>query len=297
MKHHFSKNLERRILLRIALVVSSSASSAMAVTWDIQAQRLQLVSASFLDAQPLLSQTPSSEEKSQFRIEGKSIVTFLPKLNGTVGGKTEQPPQPPAHSIPTVEVDYQSKTTFMGSGIVRLWSGYLPGDAAKPMGMNASCEQSLTGISLGLKNQEMNFVTAVIEVGQQWNQTKVQGGITEPDAKDLFRVQTGLRFGTLTVTPKKFPKIWTQAQVGERDVMTYFEIPSDGTTFKLRDRGTMRRGNAAAQFSVGYNMGNGFQWAVAYLNVPQRSTVPRFLLSYSAATSGRTELLASHPEE
>jgi hypothetical protein len=85
----------------------------MAVTWDIQAQRLQLVSASFLDAQPLLSQTPSSEEKSQFRIEGKSIVTFLPKLNGTVGGKTEQPPQPPAHSIPTVEVDYQSKTTFL----------------------------------------------------------------------------------------------------------------------------------------------------------------------------------------
>ncbi len=84
----------------------SSASQLSAASWEEQAERLQMVSASLLDAQPLLSPTIDGQTKGSFRLEGKAIISVLPKMNATVGGKSEQPPQPPAHSIPTIEGSY-----------------------------------------------------------------------------------------------------------------------------------------------------------------------------------------------
>jgi hypothetical protein len=267
-----------------------TASQAVAVTWEVQAERLQMVSASFLDAQPLLSS--ANGDGSQFRIEAKAVVSVLPKMNATVGGKTEQPPQPPAHSIPTLELGYIMPQSILGKGVIRLWQGFLPADSGKKIGMNASCGQTLTGFSLGLRNDEMNFVSASVDLGQQWNNTKVEGGITEPNAKDLFRVKTKLQFVALTVSPKILRQSWIQAQVTERKISTHFEIPSDGTTFDLTDEGSIRRGSAATQFSFGYDIGSGLQAAVAYLNTPQRSTIPRVLFSYSKTFGGKDSLFA-----
>lgn len=294
MNWNLPKKSEVRMLIWLGLIGLGQASSSTAATWEAQAERLQKVSASLLDAQPVLTQTKTGEQKQQFRIEGKTVVSVLPKMNATVGAKTEQPPQPPVHSIPTAEGSYISSPTAVGSAIVRGWYGYLPGAAAGTMGMKASCEQSIYGLSLGLKNEDMNFVTAALELGQQWNAAKVKGGITEPEAKDLFQVKTKLRFASLSVSPKVLPKLWAQGQVTERQVGTHFEIPADGTTFDLTDSSTIRGGNAASQVAIGYAMGRGFQAAVALLNVPQRSSIPRVLLSYSASTGSSSELLASH---
>jgi hypothetical protein len=273
-------------------LTSFSASQALSVTWEAQAERLQMVSASFLDAQPLLSSADG--EGRQFRFEAKGVVSVLPKMNATVGGKTEQPPQPPAHSIPTLEVGYIMPRSVLGTGVIRLWQGFLPADAGKTIGMNASCGQTLTGFSLGLKNDSMNFFSVSVDLGQQWNDTKVEGGITEPQAKDLFQVKAKLQFAALTVAPKILPKVWIQAQVTERKITTHFEIPSDGTVFDLSDSGSVRGGDAATQISLGYDIGLGMQAAVAYLNTPQRSTIPRVLLSYSRTFGGTDSLFAAN---
>lgn len=277
----------------VLVVFYLSETTVCAASWEQQAERLQMVSASLLDAQPLLSVTGSQNDRGAFRVEGKAIVTVLPRMNATVGSKTEQPPQPPAHSIPMLEVAYQSPSMWMGAGVMRLWQGYLPADAGKQLGMNATCGQTVSGVSLGLKNDRIGLVTTAIEVGQQWGSSLVEGGITEIGAKDRFQVKSRLRFGAVTVTPQRLPSLWIQAQVTERLVAMHFEIPSDGTTFNLTDRSTIRGANAASQWSLGYTFGYGVQGALAYLNVPSRVSMPRVLLSYSAILGGRDQQMAS----
>ena len=61
---------------------------------------------------------------------------MLPKTNATVGGKSEQSPQSPAHVVPTLEVSYRSGAL---SQIVhpgrRLWARKLTGSSGKAVGM------------------------------------------------------------------------------------------------------------------------------------------------------------------
>lgn len=275
----------RLLQLTISLVSTSATTLYADVTWDQQAERLQLVSASMLDAQPLMSPAGDGGERGQFRIAGKTIVSVLPKMNATVGGKSEQPPQPPAHAVPTLEGSYTTARSGVGQGLIRIWSGYLPKAAAKQTGMKASAEQSIFGLSLGVQLPESAILNSDVEVGQQWNNTTVEGGITEIDAQDRFLVKTKLRFVALTVKPKYFDRIWIQGQVSERQVSTHFEIPSDGTAFDLTDMSSVASGNAATQLTVGYEIAKGLQGAVGYLNVPQRVSMPRFLMSYSVTTA------------
>jgi len=255
------------------------SQQAFSVPWEVQAERLQLVSASFLDAQPLLSHATGPGDS--FRVEAKAVLTVLPAMNATVGAKTEQPPQPPAHSIPTLEIGYVTKRGPMGHGILRLWGGFLPGDASKQIGMSASVGQQTVGLSAGVAREHLGVLSASLEMGRQWNQSSVEGGITDIHANDKFDVKGYLSFLTLTLSPDFFDAFWMQAQLTERDIYTRFEIPADGTIFSLRDRSSVRQGNSASQFSFGYQTNWGVQAAVSYLNVPQRSTTPRFLISYS----------------
>ncbi|MCX6118131.1 MAG: hypothetical protein NT027_11360 [Proteobacteria bacterium] len=279
---------QTRSFLRISVIASLISSSAQlfAASWEQQAERLQMVSASLLDAQPLLSPTIDGQTKGSFRLEGKAIISVLPKMNATVGGKSEQPPQPPAHSIPTIEGSYQSPQVGQGVAILRGWGGYLPESAAKTTGMKAKAKQTIFGYSLGIKLEGSPLVISNVEIGEQTNSTFVSGGITEPEASDEFDVKTKLRFASLTITPKIFDKLWLQAQIAERTVALRFDIPADGTTFNLNDRSTAAGGNAATQFSVGYRVKGGLQAAIGVLNVPQRVTMPRLLLSYGLATGG-----------
>ena len=284
-----------KITIKMALVMGCSIfmNEANAVTWENQAERLQLVSASFLDAQPLLSPSLESNTDGEFRIEAKAIASVLPKLNATVGAKTEQPPQPPAHAVPTLEVWYLSPTTRAGHALLRAWAGALPEQAAKATGMTASCGQNIKGLSLGLRVDALGHLDGIFEAGQQWSAAKVKGGITELTSNDEFSVASKLRFYSVTLVPHAFYSLWFQAQVVERDVSVHFEIPADGTTFNLNDHSTLGDGTASSQFAIGYIFGNGIQVALAALNVPHRVTMPRILLSYSMVIGGVSHQLAS----
>jgi hypothetical protein len=152
--------------------------------------------------------------------------------------------------------------------------------------MKAKAKQTIFGYSLGIKLEGSPLVISNVEFGEQTNSTFVSGGITEPEAADEFDVKTKLRFASLTIAPKIFDKLWIQAQIAERTVALRFDIPADGTTFNLNDRSTAAGGNAATQFSVGYRVKGGLQAAIGVLNVPQRVTMPRLLVSYGLATGG-----------
>lgn len=290
MKFRIDNCAQNQKLTLVSLVICAILSCAiqsqqsLAVTWEQQAERLQLVSASFLDAQPLLSSIDQTSSTGSLRLEGKSIITPLPKLNATVGAKTEQPPQPPAHSIPTGEISYSSPEVLNSAALVRLWAGYLPSSAAKATGMNATCEQIIQGYSFGLNLKANSFVSAAIEGGQQLAKTLVEGAITEENSQDRFDVQSQLSFVILSLTPKQYPNFWIQGQVAERNVRLDFHIPSDNTTFNLSDRSTVSSGNASTQFTLGYKVSKNFQIAGGIQNTPQRSTTPRLLMSYSVAT-------------
>jgi hypothetical protein len=288
--------LNFNVIAKAALWLATGSGvsvAAFGATWENQAERLQLVSASFLDAQPLLSPATRNNVNGQFRIEAKAVVSVLPKLNATVGAKTEQPPQPPAHAVPTLEGSYISPKTVAGYAVLRAWAGLLPESAAKSTGMKASCGQKINGFSLGLKSENLGFVDAVFEAGQQWSLTKIKGGITEADSNDMFNVSSRLRFLTMTFLPHSFSSLWFQAQVTERDVSMHFEIPKDGTSFDLKDQSSIAGGTAASQFTLGYDVGRGLQVAAGLLNVPHRVTMPRFLMSYSVAIGDQGHRLAS----
>jgi hypothetical protein len=273
-------------VLQLTIAASSLgfAGQAFAVTWDQQAERLQLVSASLLDAVPLLAPAPSG-----FSVAAKSVVSALPKMNATVGGKTEQPPQPPVHAVPTAEVSLNRATGNVVSVSARAWGGYLPGAAAGATGMTASCEETIYGGALGgwLSLGYAGKIGA--EVSRQSSHAIVTGGITETNAKDRFDVQTKLTTASLTYAPGILPGAWIQGQRVARDTRTVFEIPGDGTTFRLRDESSLGSADAGTQVAAGFDFKNNVSIAGAYLHVPERVSMPRFLLGYNLPLGKRQD--------
>jgi hypothetical protein len=253
----------------------------LAVTWDAQAERLQKVSASFLDASPLFSEHQSLREQRSIAVQAKSVVSVLPKMNATVGAKTEQPPQPPAHAIPTLELA-SSYRPYGGMHLgVRGWFGVLPSQAAQTTGMKAKCGQQLLGASVGGLMDEAAVGSLGLDVGMQRVQTQVTGGITAEDAADKFLVTTQQQFVAVTWHTALLRRLWVQGMILERSVKTHFEIPSDGTVFDLTDESKIGSQNAATQWAIGYGLNPEMQIAFGYVNVPQRSSMPRILMSYN----------------
>lgn len=269
----------KRISLTIALSTISVlfyAQNAWAIEWETQAERLQLVSAAMLDAEPLL--TPI---ESKWYVGLRSVVSALPKTNATVGGKTEQPPQPPVHAVPTLELG--SKYDFASRGDIhaRAWAGYLPGSASKATGMNAAARQTLGGIALGAGFDLLYAGSLETDIGTQVSKTEVEGAITEADAHDRFDVNSRIDFASLTFSPKRLRHLWMQAQVAQRTVQSRFEIPKDATLFEYSDESRIAKGSGSTQVAVGYSFQNGVSLAAGFLNVPDRVSMPRVLLGYN----------------
>ena len=152
--------------------------------------------------------------------------------------------------------------------------------------MTASCEQSIYGGSLGAFTVWKDVGTAALELGQQRNHAQIKGGITEAKAQDSFDVQTSLNVLGLTLSPAAIPGLWVQGQRIARHVSTIFDIPSDGTKFELTDRSSLLSGNAGSQVAVGFDFKNHVTAAVAYIHVPERVSMPRFLVSYHVPVGG-----------
>lgn len=260
----------------LAIVLFAAAPQAFAVAWETQAERLQLVSAAMLDAEPML--TPVD---AKWHLGLRSVVSILPKTNATIGGKTEQPPQPPVHSVPTLELGGKYDVAAAGAVHARAWAGYLPESAAKTTGMNAAAKQTIWGLALGYDADRMNQVIVRTEIGSQSGVGHVEGAMTEADASDRFDVSSRIDFASLTVSPQRFKTLWLQLQVAQRRVESRFDIPKDDTSLEFSDESRIADGNASSQIAAGYGFQNGISVAAGYLNVPGRLSMPRFLIGYN----------------
>lgn len=249
---------------------------AFAVGWETQAERLQLVSAAMLDAEPML--TPID---SKWHLGLRSVVSILPKTNATVGGKTEQPPQPPVHSVPTLELGGKYDVASAGAVHARVWAGYLPESAAKTTGMNAAAKQSIWGAALGYDADRLSDVIIRTDIGSQSAVGHVEGAMTEADASDRFDVSSRIDFASVTVSAQRLKTLWLQLQVAQRRVQSRFDIPKDDTSLEFSDESRVADGNASSQIAAGFGFQNGISVAAGYLNVPGRLSMPRFLLGYN----------------
>lgn len=254
-------------------------STSYAIGWEDQAERLQLVSAAMLDAQPLL--TPI---ESKWHLGLRSVVSALPKTNATVGGKTEQPPQPPVHSVPTLELGTKYELGAAGAVHGRAWFGYLPQSAAKTTGMDAACRQQIWGLALGYKMDRLSEVIVRTDFGSQSATTHVEGAMTEANSSDKFDVNSRIDFASLTLAPQRLKSLWIQVQAAQRRVQSRFEIPKDDTALEFLDESRFASGNASSQIATGYDFTNGISVAAGYLNVPGRLSMPRFLVGYNVPT-------------
>ena len=175
------------------LALIALCPGAYAIGWETQAERLQLVSAAMLDAEPML--TPID---SKWHLGLRSVVSVLPKTNATIGGKTEQPPQPPVHSVPTLELAGKYDVASVGAVHARAWAGYLPESAAKTTGMNAAAKQTIWGLALGDDADRLSEVILRTDIGSQAAIGHVEGAMTEEGANDRFDVSSRIDFASLT---------------------------------------------------------------------------------------------------
>lgn len=260
-------------LLGVAFqTIPALETSAFGITWEEQAERLQKVSATLLDGVPLAD--PVIRPRS---LELKATLSLLPKLNTTVGGKTEKVPASPVHTVPTL----QYTQTLFGTNVVsslQLWGGYLMPGAEKVIGLDAKLTQYLYGgaYALNFKGSGTEFFT---NVGMQMGAAELTGAITAATAKDEFTVRNqqffvapGLRFLA--------QNIWFGGYIGTKNTVSELYIPSDATRLKFEDTLSDASPGFVLQGSAGWAHSSGIALALSEVWVPKRLLMPRVTFSY-----------------
>jgi hypothetical protein len=251
------------------------AKQASAVRWQDQAERLQNVNASLLDAFPVGEpfQVPRS-------IEIKAAISLLPKVSPRVGGKEEKVPASPAHLVPTLQGNYLFLKN-KGSGVGgHVWAGFLPPGGEKLFGISAKLTQYLAGFA-GHYNYNYNAFEFFLPVGFQFTNIKVEGGITKTDAHDAFKASTNIFYMAPGVKIPAY-SAWGSLLFGRKSTSSEFHIEEDATTIKIDDTLGDATFPLAIQGSLGWYY-NGIQVGLSELWVPSRVLMPRLLLSYQYA--------------
>ena len=158
-----------RIFCAVGLVMSLLvlAGSARAVTFDEQAERLQLIYSYLLDYRP--GQGPVLSRKSRFELA--LDLTPLPSIDNRVGGKDE-PVEPPV-VIPRPRVRFH-----FPSGVV-LGASYTP--PVEVSGYQAELWAVEAGYRIPLGNWRLGLRAF-------WLDGEVEGPITDPAQNDNFQL-------------------------------------------------------------------------------------------------------------
>jgi hypothetical protein len=248
------------------------------VTWEEQAERLQNVSATLLDGVPF-----GEPVQRSVSVEARAGVSFLPKVNARVGAKKEEVPASPVHAVPTLQGNIRLQGVLPGaaSSGVQVWAGYLPAGAEKVLGLEASLTQWAAGAALQ-QGWQVGSMQMYVVTGAQYSDARIQGAITEKNAKDSFRAQTTLASGG-TGLVHAASGFWSNVLVGGKKTTSVFEIPSDSTKFSLSDSLADSSLPLFAQAGTGWLHASGLQLGVAALWVPKRLVMPRLLASYQYA--------------
>ena len=248
----------------LSWTLSFTRVSAATTTWELQAERLQLVSATLLDNIPI-AEMPMGDGN----IMVKSNVSLLPKLNNTVGAKNEKVPSSPVHGVPTLQVDLcPVKGAILTAGI-RAWGGYLPPGSEKAVGLKAVISEKSFGAGF-IARFKTGIIEPGFEAGAQRSISKVDGAITSVGAKDQFRADTLIGYGAIGFRVPAI-RMWANILSAARTSISTFSIPEDGTFFTLIDN----HGKIAFQGAGGFDLPLGLNVGVAQLYVPERLAMLR----------------------
>ena len=261
------------VLAIVALVSQADGARAAGVTWEEQAQRLQNVNASFLDALPFLE--PPAVDSLTLGL--RSSVSVLPRVNATIGAKTEKVPQAPVHAVPTVQLGGLGRG---GSLRGLFWIGALPPGAQRLFGIDASFSQWLVGGALGVQGALWGLPLWV-PLGVQYGAAALSGSITAAGAHDTFSGRTVLVSFAPGVT--LWNGFWLNLSLSHKRTKSVFKIPSDATSLSITDVlhdqpwGLVTQGAGGWHLpGTGLTVGAGVQWT------PGRLIMPRILVAYAA---------------
>lgn len=249
-------------------------AQAQGVTWEQQAERLQLVSATLLDGLPI-----AEPVHAQISVGLKAIVSLLPTLNPQVGAKKEKVPSSPVHSVPTLQGDWNFYAKPPLRVSTRIWAGYLPAGTEKLMGIKASLSESIMGFMAEGQYDLNSMATVYTQMGYQYSSVAIKGAITATDAEDSFLATNSF----LYLAPGlKIPmyNVWANVLFGKRRGRSTFSIPSSNTNLTLTDTGADASFPFATQIAAGWMHPIGVQVGIAELWVPNRLAMPRMLFAY-----------------
>jgi hypothetical protein len=263
-------------LLAINLYAASNALAGN-VTWEVQAERLQNVSAALLDNLP--NGAPVS---AQFSLGIGTQVSFLPKPSPRVGGKEEKVPSSPLHAVPTISLN---ALPFLNSGNwgrfigTQIWAGYLPPGGEKLFGVKAKLNQYSFGAALLAAIPITSTLYFYSPLGYQYNYVDIEGAITEENASDSFKANTNLFY--LAPGLRYVPwKVWGNVMLGQKTTRSTFVIPADSTKFEITDDLSDTNLPFFTQLTVGYDLPYNLSANLSYEYMAERLAMPKVGIAY-----------------
>ena len=271
------------------------AQRALAITWEVQAERLVRVNAAVLDSEPVVAPLPDASAVSGF-----VHMSLLPKVDATVGAKKEKAPSVPVHTVPSIMGTYvlgSPKKLSYGLGV---YAGYLPTGAEKLFGLDAKFTQWQLGIVPEVQMNVTPMLTAFAAIGFHMTSASIKGHITDPKSNDTF--DSSSQIYLFTAGLKHVPtNAWAGFLVGMKKTTAKFFIDLDGATISTNDKLQDATMPVVVQVSAGWKHKSGFGTALSEIFVPSRLFMPRLSLTYEylfgakAATSAPDAAPASAP--
>lgn len=243
------------------------------VTWEEQAERLQNVSATLLDGIPV-----GEPLTTQLSVEAKTIISLLPKVDPTVGGKKEKVPSSPLHTIPTLQVNARFVDSQPYAVGAQAWAGYLMPGAESLFGIDAKLSQFGFGASV-VGSYVIGSGALYANLGYQHTSANLKGAITAIGAGDKFDSKTSTFYAAPGYIFNDI-NLWANVLVAFKSTESTFEIPADHTKFKNTDDLGDTGFPFASQISLGWRHSSGIQIGASELYVPKRLLMPRLLVSY-----------------
>ncbi len=237
------------------------------VKWEEQAERLQQVNASLLDNLPI-----GEPIRGHMYIEGRTNITLLPKVNATVGGKTESVPSAPAHTVPTLVFNHVPVQGAVDLGY-RLHAGYLPAGAEKIFKLEAKLSQYSLGGAFLVRKKLMDLSLGFI-AGYHQTSALLQGAITSPGASDKYAVSTSVTYFGPQFKLEKL-NLWSSFIYGLRNSSSRLNIAEDSTQFDVKDNAPVY------QAALGYDFDSGLQLGVGEEFIANRLYAARLFGAYA----------------
>ena len=247
---------------------------ALAITWEVQAERLVRVNAAVLDSAPVIAPLPESHA-----VGGFVHMSLLPKVNATVGVKKEKAPSPPVHSVPSIQ-----GTVVLGepAGLkygLGVYAGFLPAGAEKVFGLDAKFTQWQVGLYPEVTFNAGSSLTAFVALGFHLTKANIKGHITDPKSNDTFDSTSQIYHFSAGIS-HKHTNIWTGFLVGMKKTKAKFFIDLDGATIETVDTLQDATMPVVLQASLGWKHKSGFGTALSEIFVPSRLFMPRLSLTY-----------------